>query len=188
MEIQTFEIEEAVGGTTPEIEAAAVELVEQLGLKGQKRLITGEGDKKERFQYPQMTKIEEAVYEEVLPQHSALEEYDAGSIPVRILQVAAHAKGFCDSIEVWHKAVRDPDPLLVGIKGKSKYDNHYKRYCLARWGDALKDFSGLLKEARTLMIARLKRELGTKVVEVQSQLDQVEGLVEKRLAGQWIPV
>src|SRR6266850_7022476 len=138
MEIQTFEIEETVGGTTPEVEAQAIELVESLGLKGQRRLIMGTGEKAERFQYPEMTKVELAVYHEVFPSKTAIEEYDAGIIPVRIMQVAAHAKEYCDKVEVWHKKMRDPDPLLVGLKGTSEYSPNFKRFVLARWGDALK--------------------------------------------------
>ena len=186
MEIQTFEIEETVGGTTPEVEAEAIALIESLGLKGQKTLITPKEIGTERFQYPEMTKIEVAVYSEVFPSKTAIEEYSAGIIPVRVMQVAAHAKGYCDKIEVWHKKMRDPDPLLVGTKGANEYTVGFKRFILARWGDALKDFKELAKEARTLYREQFERELREKVSGAQNKLSQIDSLIEQAMGGNHI--
>lgn len=186
MEIQTFEIEEAVGGTTPEIEAEALQLIETLGLKGQKTLITPKPEGGERFQYPEMTKLELAVYGEVFPQKTVIEEYAAGIIPIRVMQVAAHAKGFCDAVQVWHKKMRDPDPILVGTKGANEYAATFKRFILARWGDALKDFSELVKEARVLYRERFERELKEKASNAQSKLGQLDSLVETAMQGEHV--
>ena len=96
MEIETYEIEETVGetaGTTPEVEAEALELIEKLGLEGQRGLVVEKEDGEAcRIPYPIMDDRERAVYGELYPEHQALASYKAGIIPLRVLQVAAHAE------------------------------------------------------------------------------------------------
>lgn len=185
MEIQTFEIEEKVGGTTPEIEAEARGLIEKMGLEGQKELVDPSKPEGERFQYPEMTRSDKVVYEVIFPAKTKIEDYSAGIIPVRVLQVAAHAREFCEQITVWHKSVRDPDPLLVGRRGA---EHAGKLYLLARWGDALKDFSELVKEARGLLIVKFTAQIKENISRNQGDLTRVDSLVEQHLAGEWVHI
>lgn len=179
MEIQTFEIEEQLGGTTPEVEQEAKDLIEKLGLDGQRQLITPESG--ERFQYPRMTKVEAVVYKAVFPEATKLSEYSHGIIPVRILQVAAHAREYLDHLEVWHKRVPDPDPLLVGRKG-SEYSGTL--YVLARWGEALVSFQELVKEAKEVVRVQFTGQLNDQIEKLEGKLKRVDSLVAQRLTGE----
>lgn len=178
MEIQTFEIEESIRGTCPEEEAKAVELIERLQLEGQRTLVRKDGAT--RFQYPEMTLEEKAVYQAVFPARTPVEKYSHGIIPVRVLQVVSHAKEFCTEVEVWHKVVRDPDPLLVGFIGE-RHKADRKTFILARWGDALKQFGELVKEARQIIRQRFVTQLEEAIATRQAKLAGVDGLVDSYL-------
>ena len=181
MQIETFEIEESVDETTAEADAKAVELIEKLGLEGQLTLIKKVDDKGRRLQYPEMTAQEIAVYTSIFPARTLLKTYSHSAIPVRVLQVAAHAVEFCDRVQVWHKKHRDPDPLLVGLKGPEYSPNKF--YRLARWGDALKDFSELIKEAREIIRQQIKGQLEQTIVSAKVKLESLDSLVEEKLSG-----
>lgn len=180
MQIETYEIEES--SETAECDAKAIELIEKLGLDGQRSLVKHVDETGKRLQYPEMTAQEIAVYTAIFPQHTALKTYSHSAIPIRVLQVAAHAVEFCDRVSVWHKKHRDPDPLLVGLKGPDYSPS--KIYRLARWGDALKDFSELVKEAREIIRAKIKGDLERKIAEANVNLQSLDGLVEKALMGE----
>jgi hypothetical protein len=184
MEVETFEIEEAVGealGTTPEIEAEALELIESLGLEGQSKLVVRneETGDDERIPYPEMTKAEVETYQARFPVSDKVENYSMGIIPVRVLQVVGHARGIFEEVYVWHDRVRDPDPILVG-----KSDKVY--YLLARWGDALKSFAEVKVEAATKLREDWERKLKAKIGECQSFLASLDAKVEEKLAGEWV--
>lgn len=185
MEIQTYEIEETVGGTTPEVEAEALALIESLGLDGQKALVRpgATAGAKERFQYPVMTAHEMAVYRAVFPERTKIEQYSSGIIPVRVLQVASHAKGFCNWVEVWHKDWKAPDPLLVGVVGQNDYSVK-QRFLLARWGDALRDFSEMVTEARSIIRTETKAKCEEKFRDAKRSLEDYETIAEKTLRGE----
>jgi hypothetical protein len=183
MKIETYEIEEGVESCTPEQDQEALALIEKLGLDGQKTLVRKTEDNSGvRFQYPEMTAQENAVYSAIFPQKTHLKTYSHGVIPVRVLQVAAHASEFCDTILVWHKKVRDPDPLLVGIVGPDYSPK--KIFRLARWGEALKDFKELIEDARVIIRTQIEGDLKEKIAEAQKNLGQIDALVEKKLVGE----
>lgn len=180
MQVETFEIEEQVGGTSPEVEAEAKALIEKLGLEGQQSLINP-GGQGERFQYPKMTKVQAVVYRAVFPETSKLKDYSHGIIPVRVLQVAAHAREFCDHLEVWHSRVPHPDPLLVGRKG-SEYAGVL--YMLARWGEALVDFSEMVKQAKEIIRVEFTSQIHHHIEKLEGKLKRVDSLVDERLNGE----
>jgi hypothetical protein len=181
MQIETYEIEESTE-CTPEQDAEAIGLIEKLGLKGQEELVRKtDATTGKRLQYPEMTAQEIAVYRAIFPVKTALKSYSHGIIPVRVLQVAAHAFEFCDGLQVWHKKHRDPDPLLVGYKGHEWSPSKFIR--LARWGDALKDFSELVKDARVIIKQQLEIKLRGEIAEAQAKLGQVDDLTERNLMG-----
>lgn len=184
MEIETYEIEEQVGGTTPELEAEAIGMIEQLGLKGQQKLITPAPDGgKERIQYPVMTKIEVAVYEALFPQKTQVQDYEAGIIPVRIMQVIAHAREQFDDVYIWHKKVHDPDPILVATSKDPKEKWIIRSFLLARWGDALMQFGELEKEARALLERTYRAKFEKSISTAKIKLDSLSSVVEEHLKG-----
>ena len=104
MDIETFECQETV---CEPIEATeeAIELIKKCKLKGQKQLITTikeESTKtKVRNPYREMTKDEVEVYSILCPNYFDIDEYSVAPIPLRILQVISHARGYFKFIEIW---------------------------------------------------------------------------------------
>lgn len=166
MIVETYEVDE-VKQATVEQDLEAKEIVEALGLEGQAKLYNPQAqDSGERpFPYRKMTAQEKWVYERILPVKTKLKNYEDGAIPLRVLQVAAHASkliegrgGECN-LYVWHPANADyKDPLLVlrdgGDWGAQKF------WILARWGDELEEFAVLANKAkeiyRTKCLAKLE--------------------------------
>lgn len=173
MKVETYEIENSLQSDASAMaqDSEAVELIERLGLTGQKRLVNKETAT--RNPYRVMTEHERAVFEALMPEKTGLSDYSDDCLPLRVLQVAAHAKdcGLFERIEVWHPAAatyRD-DPLLVGRVQVSSYE--YKYHLLARWGRELMPFEQL--EA---MAVKVLREL--RVNELKSILSEVSAHIE----------
>lgn len=181
MQVETFEIEESDEVSTPAVEQEAIELIEKLNLAGQKSLVrVDESDRLVRIPYPKMTAAEDHVYDAIFPTHTSVVRYDAGIIPIRVLQVISHAKELFSDVEVWHRRVKDPDPILVGrTAGREKY-------LLARWGDALKPFSELVEEARQILRVQFKVKLQERASDIQHKIAVVDTLVEQHLNGEYV--
>jgi len=164
VQVETYEVTEVDNVTGQvECEVEALELIESLGLAGQQKLLGKNDDTGEavRCPYRVMNRNERFVYEQLLPIKTLLEQYESGCIPLRVLQVAAHAKDVFPYLWVWH-AKDKKDPLLVGAK--EKYVNEF--FLLARWDDVLEPFSTLEKRAVKLFRDAYK----TKLLEIQSKV------------------
>lgn len=192
MKVETFEIEEVTteGREKAEVEAVAVELIREMGLEGQQRLLKadqdGDGDTVTRIPYPRMKADEHVVYATICNSTCSLGEYDGGIIPLRVLQVAAHARDLFEEIQVWAPAVHDPDPILVGKRtppGRS-YGQEY--FLLARWGEVLEPFEKLQKKAEKMIREDWKARIETKVAEVKAFSAGIEGHVMKRMRGEHV--
>lgn len=158
MKIETYEIEpQSTDIATLAADGEAREICEKLGLEGQLSLSNNESQTV--FPYRVMTKLEQLVFELHCPNHTKLRDYKSEAIPVRVLQVAAHATDckFLHHIRVWHPEDSRLDPVLVGYT--SEYGGTL--YLLARWGAVWKDFSILVKEAKAIWkqrrLAAIKR-------------------------------
>lgn len=145
MQIETYEIEEVPEQLNDEAnKLEALELIEKLELDGQKNLFNKK--KGNIIPYQEMTSYEVKVYETIFPQKTEVKKYTYSPIPIRVLQVIAHAIELFPQLEIWHKRMKSPDPILVGILNPKSYsEKHY--FLLARWGDALENFKILAKEA-----------------------------------------
>lgn len=157
MLVETFEVTEVDADGNVECDAEALELIEQLGLAGQQKLLTKSDDGKDtRCPYRKMTLEERLVYTTICPKDSELRSFSDSAIPVRVLQVAAHAVGLFEEIRVWSARTADiKDPVLVG-KNKGSDGYTYEFFMLARWGEVLEPFDKLL--ALALDIARKSRK------------------------------
>jgi len=146
MLVETYETPEVDEHGTPECEAEAVELIEQLGLEGQLSLIKpDENGGVQRVPYPKMTKEQRTVLEAIFPKKTRLEDYKDQSIPLRVLQVAAHAKDLFEKLYVWHPENADEkDPYLIATNGR-------ETYILARWGEELKPFNEMAEKAAAVL-------------------------------------
>lgn len=151
-------------------------LIEQLGLHGQKSLMTPET--KELIPYRVMTKEEHIVFSALFTQRCAVTDYKAGPIPLRVLQVAAHARTVTlpdfEYLEVWYPRQGMDDPILVARK--SSYQDPV--YMLARWGDSLLPFSELQAKAETLLIDKARSALLAAKNEVEGLLGDVTAYVK----------
>lgn len=171
MKIETYEIEQP----SQEIEqlaqdSEARELCEKLGLSGQLALSNNESATV--FPYRRMTATEQKVFELHCPIKTKLDQYKSDAIPLRVLQVAAHAIS-CNvlhAVYVWHPKESRLDPVLVG------YTSNYggDLYLLARWAQVWKEFDLLLEEAKNIWQSKRIAQLKKAQAEVERSLTTVE--------------
>lgn len=161
MQVESFAVEEVVNARIEDV-ACARELARQLGLEGQERFYE-EG--KPVNPYRKATAKELLVYRTLFTQKTELERYSDGPVPLRVLQIAAHAKEVLGcTLIVLHPSNADiKDPVLIGEVGDWR---DKKTYLLARWGDALEEFSVLAGYA----VERLKKKAMSDLVEAQEKL------------------
>lgn len=171
MKIEIYEIEPQDSEiATLAAEDEARDICEKLGLKGQ--LALSENESQTVFPYRVMTKLEQLVYDIHCPHKTKLEDYRSEAIPVRVLQVAAHATDckFLNHLRVWHPEDAKLDPVLVGYM--TEYGGGL--YILARWGAVWKDFPTLVKEAKVIWKTRRQaaiKRAEQKFISVKATID-----------------
>ncbi len=152
MKVQTYEVEE-VAETNVEVDEQAIKLINDMGLEGQQKLIC-QADKHPsecavRMPYRKMTKEEYKVFKILCPATFPLTEYGS-PIPLRILQIAAHAKQFnlFKYYEVWSSEA-PKDPVLVAyMEANERYYSDANRvFILGRWADELDEMPALIRKA-----------------------------------------
>ena len=141
MDIETYECQEVTA--TLEQSEEAKTLVESLGLSEQQKFYTP--NEAPVFPYRKLTAQEKMVYHTLLSSYSELSKFGESAVPLRVLQVAAHAaQCFQDKqhkLFVYHSPNADvKDPLLTLRVGS---DYSYEEYILARWGEVLENFNTL---------------------------------------------
>lgn len=180
MNVETFEVEELLADGSTEDQEKAKDLTSSLALEGQKKFF----ESKDRFPYRKMTRQEAQVYGLICPSRTALSKYEDSPIPLRVLQVAAHAKGlgFFDELVVMHpaSAVQD-DPLLVGRKG-TEWSGEF--YILARWGNILLPFQELMQRAKEIAIAQAKVGFAKVRAQLESDAQAIEEQAEAYVQGE----
>lgn len=182
MEIETFEVLETGPDGPIDNPEEYAELVTELDLAGQRSLLeaSGEGDV---FPYRKMTADERRIYELLMPSETDAVAFTESAIPVRVLQVLAHAKALTDKNEepffkefiIMHPNNADvKDPVLYGkhFYGSSSYEFH--RYILARWGSALAPLSELAKEAGKVQHAKQKAGAQRALAKAKTKLAELE--------------
>lgn len=181
MQIETYEIEEIKSSeaATMAADAESLELVERLGLQGQKALANPETAT--RFPYPRMSSRETLIFGLCFPKHTKLSEFRDGIVPLRVLQVAAYCKESAFDgaayMEVWSTNVPSQDPILVCRSGPYNNDN----YLLARWGESLKSLDDLAKQAAPILKAKIQRTLNDAARRVQEKLESLDSLIEEAM-------
>lgn len=163
MEVETYEVTELDSETgKPECEAEAIELIEKLGLKGQQSLLKpDEEGERQRCPYRLITQQEAFTFKILFPKYTKVEDYHSGPIPLRVLQVIAHARELFETVFIRHpEDARDPDPILCGTNKEHYWSGFDQVHILARWGEALESIDKLTAQAakifRAQMIGRLK--------------------------------
>lgn len=175
MKIQEFACETAPQSEEFTDEAKA--LCEKLGALGQETFYGVENASP--CPYRKMTKQEFAVYKTVLPVRETIDKFDAGPIPLRVLQIGAHAMELLPgTLVVWHAGVGKDDPLLTLRQG-SEYNGEY--YLLARWADELEEFSVLMKRAVDAGVDELMREIAKIEQEITAWKASASSAIASRL-------
>lgn len=190
MQIETYEIEELTteGKPPEEVEAQAMQLIEEMGLDGQRKLIQPAEEEDgvgTRIPYPKMKKEEMAVYQIICDVRTNVADYAGAIIPLRVLQVAAHAKPLFEEVEVWYPGEHDPDPILVGTRTPPGQSYGQECFLLARWGDELAPFEDLKKRAARLLEEEWKAQIETKLAEIKSFSTSIKSQVARKLSGDY---
>lgn len=174
MKIQEYAVETCP--QSPEFSDEALKLIEQLGAENQNRFY---GADQQPAPYRKMSKHEHAVYKAVLPVREKIADFKAMPIPLRVLQIGAHAKGLLEGeLIIWHAGEGKDDPLLTLREG-SEYSGSY--YLLARWAESLEEFSVLAEQAVTITTEKVLAELRSKKMELDGWIQNCEALVRARL-------
>lgn len=173
MLVETYETPEVDEHGTPECEAEAVELIEQLGLEGQLSLVKPDGDGElKRLPYPKMTKEQRVVLRAIFPKETHIAKYKDQTIPLRVLQIASHAKDLFDDIYVWHPENADvKDPYLIAKNGGSLSGEFY---LLARWGEELKPWNELVEKAASILRGKRMALLNRMKSAIQADIESTE--------------
>jgi hypothetical protein len=150
MQIETYECEETASEPIEACEEALA-IAQKCGLSGQmKSFRKTENGHDARCPYRQITKDESAIFSVLCPKRSRVTDYDSSPIPLRVLQVIAHAQSleFFSRIEVWDKDSPEvKDPVLVGLAPANESWMPPIQYILARWGSELDEMPALRKAA-----------------------------------------
>lgn len=192
MQVETFEQTEVVGGKMEdENSPEAFKIILDLGLQGQSKMVSNkENGDVVRCPYRAMTKQESRVYECLFPNKVKVEDYRESMIPLRVLQVIAHAKSLeiYREIRVWCEEGKPVDPVLVGVFHVGPYEHNTVDHILARWGDALESFDVLYEKAKK----KTAGEYRLKMEEVRSRAEIIHAAAEayatKHLSGEWVSI
>jgi hypothetical protein len=200
MKVETYEVTElTTDGEQPLMDEQSIALIEELGLNGQRTFITertvyGEDTVTTINPYRLITREESNVFRACFPMETAVERYEGGMIPLRVLQVIAHARTALPrnaKLVVWHpEDSTTRDPVLVAVPTDGNHDT--KTYLLARWGEALDTMTTLKTMARQKLRASSKRALAeakSKIAVFEATLEaQIDAHLEgERTESQWLP-
>jgi hypothetical protein len=179
MQTEIYKVEEVSGEMDNMVaDSNAIDLIGELGLEGQKKLINTETAT--RIAFRKMTQVENDVFSILFPEKSHVTEFDSEIIPVRVLEAlrdAVATKQFV-SYEIWHVRTRKEDPILVGVVGKADpqtWNKNYiqvsARFLIARWGEALLPFPQLCDAAKKLWMMGESKKHKDSINEAKHKLE-----------------
>lgn len=177
MEVETYEVlslDVRADGTVfnETVDAEAIALVETLGLEGQKRWTQESNDTEPvvtRVPYRRVEAREVVVFRTLFPQEIPIERYSAEPIPLRVLQVAAHAKDLGLELYVWcPNDSQVDDPVLIGKRKDPTASWRKESLLLARWGRALLPFEELQEKAKKIIISQARLAISSAKAEIAS--------------------
>lgn len=185
MQVETYECSETASEPL-EASEEAVSLIESLNLAGQLEMIRPDdkSGRETRSPYRRMTADEQFVYQLNCPIETPVEKYSASPIPLRVLQVLAHAKsiGMFKRFVVWDReSAAVPDPVLIGYAPSGEYTWLDHRFILARWGEELETFSVLLKRAITTKREHLRDSLKRAGSQLAAETARVEAMDDSEI-------
>lgn len=177
--------------------------VEQLGLKGQQKIVSPE---KSPIPFMFMNENTKAIFSTLCPRKVAVQEFDKTPIPVEILDLVALAtrENHFQKIEIWFDE-KTPDPACVGITGHwgemswysdsnktitdmkfktqkevedagGKHASFYPKdyYLLGKWADVKHSMEELKEMAKKRFIAESKAKYSQEIKAAQRNLDDLD--------------
>jgi hypothetical protein len=180
------------------------ELVSELGLQGQTKIVSPE---KSPIPFMHLKTSLINVLSCLCPRKVKVEEYDVTPIPVEILDLVALSKreNYFNRVEIWYDE-KSPDPVCVGISGyyyqpswvgdrnkeldgkefstekeckeagatASIYFSEKNRYLIGKWADVKRSFDELKEMATKRFIAEKGNDFRKQIKEAQRGLDDLE--------------
>ena len=160
------------------------ELISELGLEGQQKIVTGE---KSPIPFMPINSSLKSVFETLLPRKVQVSNYDVTPIPVEILSLVALSKNenYFDKMEIWYDD-KSPDPACIGMRFRNDTDRqkghtwNMEYYLIGKWGDVRKSFEELKEMAvRRYRIIRTN-ELNKYIKNYQRELEDMDiQIIEK---------
>lgn len=193
MQVETYEeitIDEQGGDVVNEVVSGeALALIESLGLEGQKafvsKTVVDDEDVERRIPYREITLEESRIFLTLFPQRTKLAAYSAGPVPLRVLQVAAHATECgVTHLEVWHSRIPAADPVLVGNSKHPTRTWDTRVLLLARWGTSLASLDELREQATKTLTTKVRAELESGRARIDAALQSIDSLVALHLRGE----
>jgi hypothetical protein len=185
MQVETYEVEEinSSEAATMAADSTAIELINSLGLTGQQSLINP--DTETRFPYPTLTPQQNLVFKTLFPNTTEVKKYSNEILPLRVLQVIAHCKGFPQTsyLEIWHAGSVKKDPVLLGRA--DPYSGTV--YLLARWGTALVPFERLMEQARPILTAQANKAIRDGQMKLKQAQDDLHDTITEALSTGTMP-
>lgn len=161
------------------------ELVEELGLSGQKAL-TMEAKNNEPVPFTYMKTQMRGVLNTLCPVKVAAADYNVEAIPLEALAMFKLAKDYFERVEIWYDD-EAPDPVMVGLLKPEEWNLENKKpYLIARWGAELADWDKLYKEALKRLTTEKTELLELKLAKVQAQLKTAHNDAREQLRGKWV--
>jgi len=150
---------------------------EELGLEGQMTLCK-EGKSPIPFMW--MNEGLMNMFKVLCGKSMDFKEYDKAPIPMEAMGLIGLAvkEQYFDEIYIRYDDV-DPDPIAIGVAGKEKY-------LIARWGDERLSLEQLREKAVMRWAEKARRKLNESIAQAQADLDGIQQLAEKHMAGEYV--
>lgn len=177
MDVEIYDERELDSSTfKPECDTEALQLIEELGLTQQK------GENGKRLAYPQPTADQGFIIGALFTQATKLENYSAGSIPLRILKEIRSYKAENPGhlLLVRHCApAQVKDPILLAFTGgytwmwdQSATWTDFR--LVARWGDALDSWENLMVQAQKVAATKALLALNLIIRKATSMRESID--------------
>lgn len=158
--------------------------VKELELDGQLHLASEDSSP---IPFLPMNQSMENMFKVLCPAAEDVENFSKGTIPLKALSAIALAKqeNYFNWLEIWYDD-KDPDPIAVGYHGDSKYSAD--KYLIARWGAEAADFDKLKTQATMRWMEEQRTYLEERIMNAKHNLDKIDILAKKHIAGEYVSI
>ncbi|MEZ2446102.1 hypothetical protein AB6805_30515 [Chitinophaga sp. RCC_12] len=162
------------------------DLVTQLGLTGQQKVVTGE---KSPIPFLWMNESLINLFKCLCPRQVDIKDYDKMPIPLEILGLVSlsEREEYFFKIEIWYDE-NTPDPVCVGYRLNASperqtgwmRESYAEKYLLGKWSDVKASFAELLDRAKKRFISERGLLLRQQIKEAQRGLEDLEDTAQRQ--------